>query len=97
LGLSGFGSVYVAGALVGGFGMVLTAVMLLASPARKLAFVPALGAIAMFTFSVGGGVIAIPAWLGLAALLLRELKGRPLPQAAVKRTAVAGSPRSRRR
>lgn len=97
LDLSGFGSVYVAGALVGGVGMVLTALMLLASPARKLAFVPALGAIAMFTFSAGGGVIAVPAWLGLAALLIRDRQARQFPQAAVTETAVAGRPRSRRR
>ena len=82
-GLPGFGSVYVAGALLGGFGMVVTAVMLFAGPARRLAFVPALGAVAMFTFSGGGGLIAIPAWLGFAAFLVRERQGRQQPQGAV--------------
>lgn len=83
LGLSGFGLLYVIGVLVGGLGMFVIAAMFWRSPARPLTFVPAIGAIAMVTTVLGGGVLGLLAWLGFGVLLTRaRLRPRREPSAA---------------
>ncbi len=72
LGFKSFGLPYVIGSLGGLIGMPVIAAMFWTSPARNLAFVPAIGGIAMITVTIGGGVLGIPAWLGFAAILIRE-------------------------
>jgi hypothetical protein len=72
LGMRVLGTLYVLGAVVGGFGLLFVAAMLWPSPARNLTFVPAVGALAMFLVTTGGGVLAVIAWGGFAVLLLRE-------------------------
>ena len=63
---------YVLGALVGGFGLLVVAALVWTSPARILTFVPAVGALAMFAVTTGGGMLALVAWGGFAVLLVRE-------------------------
>ena len=75
LGLTGFGLVYVIGILASGIGMFVLAAMFRAGPTRGLAFVPALGGLAMVLMTIGGGVLALPAWLGFGAILVRERLG----------------------
>jgi hypothetical protein len=72
LGMRALGTLYVLGAVVGGFGLLFVAAMLWPSSARNLTFVPAVGALAMFLVTTGGGVLAVIAWGGFAVLLLRE-------------------------
>ena len=84
LGLKEFGIVYVIGVLIALFGMFGIAIGLGIAPARRLAFVPAIGAVAMATMVIGGGVLGLVAWIGLAAILVRERRktrtgAAPLP------------------
>jgi hypothetical protein len=72
LGVRGFGLLYVIGAMVGGFGLFVVAALLWPTPARNLAFVPAVGGLAMVAVTTGGGAIALVAWGGFAAILIRE-------------------------
>ena len=72
LGIKVFGLLYVIGVIVGAGGMIVIAVKFWASPARRLSFVPALGGLAMMTVNLGGGVFGLVAWLGFAAILIRE-------------------------
>jgi hypothetical protein len=72
LGVAGFGTLYVIGAVIGGFGLFAVAAMLWASPARELAFVPAIGGVATVLVTTGGGVLALAAWLGFGFVLIRE-------------------------
>jgi len=74
-GFEALGLVYVVGAIVGGFGMFALALMLVSGTARRLAFVPGLGGLAMVAIMAGGGVLAIAAWGGFALLLIRERVG----------------------
>ena len=82
LGMKGFGTLYVLGAIVGGFGLLVVAAMLWPSPARHLTFVPAVGALAMMAVTTGGGVLALVA--------LGRVRRDPDP-----RTAAAGADRVR--
>jgi hypothetical protein len=79
LGLRGFGLLYVIGVLVAVLGMLVITSMFWASPARRLAFVPGLGAIGMMAVNIGGGVLGLVAWLGFGVILTRE---RLSPRAA---------------
>jgi hypothetical protein len=72
LGLRGFGLLYVIGVMVGAGGMLVTSSMFWASPARRLAFVPAVAGIAMMAVNIGGGVLGLVAWLGFGVILTRE-------------------------
>lgn len=72
VGIDALGIVYVTGAIIGGFGLLAIAAMLFTSLVRILTFVPAFGALAMMAVMVGGGVLALVAWLGFAAVLIRE-------------------------
>lgn len=67
--IPGLGSVYVLGVVISGLGLLLLAAMTWATAARRLWFVPVLGGIAAATMVSGGGVLAIPAWIGLAVVL----------------------------
>jgi hypothetical protein len=83
LGLTGFGPLYVIGALVSGFGMFVIAAMFWPSPGRRLTFVPAVGGVAMVTVVIGGGVLGLVAWLGFGVILIRERSSpRVSPSAA---------------
>lgn len=70
--MKGFGTLYIIGAIVGGFGLFVVAAMLWPSPARSLTFIPAVGALAMMAVTTGGGVLALVAWGGFALILVRE-------------------------
>ena len=72
LGVKVFGLPYLIGVIVGAGGMIVIAVKFWASPARRLSFVPALGGLAIMTVNLGGGVFGLLAWLGFAAILIRE-------------------------
>lgn len=72
LGYRGFGQIYVIGFLVSGLGMFTIAALFRSSPARRLTFVPLLGGLAMVLVTLGGGVLALFAWLGFGAILVRE-------------------------
>ncbi len=72
LGIRDLGTLYVLGAIVGGFGLLFVAAMFWPTPARRLTFVPAIGALAMFAVTTGGGVLALAAWGGFAVVVVRE-------------------------
>jgi hypothetical protein len=72
IGVSGFGTLYVIGILTSVLGMVAIAAMLRGTPAGRLAFVPAVGGLAMFLMVLGGGVLGLVAWGGFAVILVRE-------------------------
>jgi hypothetical protein len=72
VGASGFGMVYVIGILTSVIGMIAIAAMLRGTPAGRLAFVPAIGALTMFLMVLGGGILGLAAWGGFAAVLARE-------------------------
>lgn len=72
LGLRGFGMVYAIGVLTAVFGTLGLAAALLASRARRLAFVPAVGGVAMATMVIGGGVLGVMAWIGFGVIVARE-------------------------
>jgi hypothetical protein len=76
LGVSGFGMLYVIGILTSVIGMIAIAAMLRGTPAGRLAFVPAIGALTMFLMVLGGGVLGLAAWGGFAAVVARE-RSRP--------------------
>lgn len=77
--LSGFGIVYVASFLVSVLGMFTLAAMFRASPARRFAFVPAVGGVSILLVTFGGGLLGVVAWLGFGFVLIRERAG---PRAA---------------
>lgn len=70
--VAGFSSVYLNALLVAGLGMLGVGGMTLFGDRRRLAFVPALGALAAITLVLGGGVLALPAWLGFGVALWRS-------------------------
>jgi hypothetical protein len=78
----GLGSVYVLGFVTASLGMLLLAAIAWFGETRRLSFVPALGGLAAATMVSGGGVLAIPAWIGLAVVLAR----------ARRRTSEAATP-----
>ena len=70
--VASFGSVYLIALLVAGLGMLVLAGMTLFGDRRRLAFVPAVGALSAITMVIGGGVLALPAWLGFGVVLWRS-------------------------
>lgn len=72
LGVRGFGSIYVLGYMVAGLGLLILAPMIRIGSTGRLAFVPLVGGIALITSVLGGGVLALVAWLGFGAILVRE-------------------------
>jgi hypothetical protein len=70
--VAGFGSLYLNALLVAGLGMLVLAGMTLIGDRRRLAFVPAVGALAAITMVLGGGVLALAAWFGFGVVIWRE-------------------------
>ena len=75
--VGGMGSVYVVGILSACLGMLVLAALSWGGTNRRLWFVPAFGGLAAFTMVLGGGPLALVAWLGFAAILARARRTAP--------------------
>jgi hypothetical protein len=69
--VAGFGAVYVMAVLVAGLGMLVLAGMTLFDERRRLAIVPAVGALSAITMVLGGGLLGLAAWLGFGVVISR--------------------------
>ena len=72
LGFRALGPVYVVGIVVGVVVLLVAAVRIWMSGARRMSLVPAVSVVAMAFVTVGGGLLALAPWLGLAGLIIRE-------------------------
>jgi hypothetical protein len=78
--LSGFGTLYVLGILVFGFGQIALAIGLSRGARRAFARVPLLIFVGLLLINGGGGLLVGVAWVVLAAAVLRDRTSGADPQ-----------------